>query len=107
MRRLLGHLLLVGLWALSLRQAPAAIAQGRAAIAVTTTAPGVAADGACSLVEALLNANADAPLHADCPAGAGADTIRLAPDALYTLVAPANPGDGGTGLPVISQRHHA
>ncbi len=49
-----------------------------ATIPVTTTNPVVAADGQCSLIEAIDNANADAATHADCPAGSGADVIELA-----------------------------
>ena len=50
-------------------------AQG-AAINVTTAADAVAADGACSLREAVQAANTDAAVS-DCPAGSGADQISL------------------------------
>jgi predicted outer membrane repeat protein len=57
------------------------------------------ADGLCSLIEAIENANDDAATHADCAAGNGADTIELAGGATYELT--ANLG-GGFGLPAIS-----
>jgi uncharacterized repeat protein (TIGR01451 family) len=71
-------------------------------ITVTTTLPEVAADGQCSLIEAIDNANADAASHADCAAGSGADTIELASGASYTLTAVHNNSGGNNGLPVIS-----
>src|SRR5262245_32109053 len=48
-----------------------------ATITVTTNNPNIAADGQCSLIEAIINANSDAAIHADCAAGSGADTIVL------------------------------
>jgi len=56
------------------------------------------ADGQCSLIEAIENANNDAATHADCPAGSGADIIELATGATYDLTSAA----GGTALPTIS-----
>lgn len=50
---------------------------GAAEIVVTTTADVVVANGACSLREALINANADAQTHNDCTGGSGTDTIVL------------------------------
>ncbi len=73
-----------------------------AGINVTTLNPGVAADGQCSLIEAIDNANADAAIHADCPAGTGADTISLQADALYFLTSVNNTVDGANGLPSIT-----
>ena len=61
----------------------------------------VAPDGLCGLVEAIDNANADAPVHADCPAGTGADEILLTADVILdgTDVFAA---DGDTGLPSLT-----
>ena len=41
------------------------------------TPPSINADGKCSLIEAIVNANRNARTHLDCVAGAGADTIVL------------------------------
>jgi hypothetical protein len=71
-------------------------------ITVTTTMPGMNADGQCSLAEALTNANADAATAADCPAGSGADVIMLTTGATYTLTAVDNTTDGANGLPSIT-----
>ena len=49
-----------------------------AGLTVTTTADDTTTDGACSLREALGNANNDAATFPDCPAGTGADTITFA-----------------------------
>jgi CSLREA domain-containing protein len=54
-----------------------------ATIDVTTTADTLANDGQCSLREAVLAANGDAA-QGGCPAGGGADTIRL-PAETFTL----------------------
>jgi hypothetical protein len=75
-----------------------------ALIVVRTTGGGVDADGACSLVEAIENANAAGAVHADCAAGADATTIELAPGESYTLSSAHNAVDGGTGLPVVTRR---
>jgi hypothetical protein len=56
-----------------------------ATITVSTSNPNIAADGQCSLVEAIVNANNDAATHADCPAGSGADMIVLPANANVTL----------------------
>lgn len=72
-----------------------------ATMIVETDIAVAAADGLCSLVEAIDNANADAAVHADCPAGAGPDTITLTADIVLTAVA-ATPGVGATGLPSIT-----
>ena len=71
-------------------------------IVVNTTDPAVAADGLCSLIEAIDNANSDAATHADCPAGSGADTIELAGSATYELDEVNVTYNGSNGLPVIS-----
>src|SRR4051812_26942966 len=47
-----------------------------ATIPVTTAADSLAADGACSLREAVIAANSDLP-RSGCPAGLGVDTIEL------------------------------
>jgi hypothetical protein len=41
------------------------------------TSPSINADGKCSLIEAIVNANRNARTHLDCVAGAGPDTIVL------------------------------
>ena len=46
-------------------------------ITVTTTADTLVTDGACSIREAIINANNDATTWPDCAAGAGADIINL------------------------------
>ncbi len=73
---------------------------GRAA--TLTVAAGVVdiddADGQCSLIEAIINANNDAATHPDCPAGNGADVIELAANATYTITQWYN----GDGLPDIT-----
>ncbi|MCG3159248.1 MAG: hypothetical protein JMDDDDMK_00234 [Acidobacteria bacterium] len=73
-------------------------------ITVTTTANAIAADGQCSLREAIINANNDAATHADCAAGSGADTILLAAGATYTLDARDNTEYGFNGLPAITSQ---
>src|SRR6266545_7577642 len=75
-----------------------------AIITVTTTNSDIAADGQCSLIEAIINANNDVATHADCPAGSGADTIVLPASANLTLSAVDNTTFGPTGLPVITSR---
>lgn len=72
-----------------------------ATITVTTTNPAIAADGQCSLIEAIVNANADAATHADCPAGSGADVIELANSANYVLDQVAVTYYGPNGLPIV------
>jgi CSLREA domain-containing protein len=74
MRRLLALTMLMSAVA-----APAATAT---TIDVTTTFDATTADGKCSLREAISSANGDAAVFPDageCPAGAGADTVVLAP----------------------------
>lgn len=66
-------------------------------IVVNTTSSASAADGWCSLPEAITNANADSASASDCVAGQGADTI------LFDLPAPAPWTIGLTSpLPAIS-----
>jgi hypothetical protein len=72
-----------------------------ATITVTAKTPAIIADGKCSLIEAIVNANADAQTHADCLAGSGPDIIVL-PRGVQTLATVDNTVYGPTGLPVIS-----
>jgi hypothetical protein len=60
----------------------------------------VVGNGACSLREAIENANGDAQTHDDCPAGSGADTIFLLP-VVYDLGVAVDRGEQ-TGLPAIT-----
>jgi hypothetical protein len=83
-----------------------ALGQGLASaatITVTTNKPNIIADGQCSLIEAIVNANNDAATHADCAAGSGADTIVL-PTATHKLTNVNNSTYyyGSTGLPWIT-----
>src|SRR5262245_5495541 len=82
-----------------------------ATITVTTNDPRIVADGQCSLVEAIVNANNDAATYPDCPAGSGADTIVLPANAYMMLSNPYVPryttplgtfSDTPAGLPVIT-----
>ena len=73
-----------------------------ASITVNTTSPGINNDGACSIIEALENANADALVHADCVAGSGADVISLPDDAIVIFTTTHNTTGGGNALPVIT-----
>src|SRR4030095_11798521 len=57
-----------------------ALSQGvatAAKITVTTKDARVRPDGQCSLIEAIVNANADAAFFSDCAPGSGPDTIVL------------------------------
>ena len=56
-----------------------------ATITTTDTDPAASANGFCSLIEAIDNANDDAQTHADCAAGNDADTIVLAGSNTYDL----------------------
>lgn len=77
--------------------------QSGVTITVDTTEPGIADDGNCSLIEAIVNANEDKATHQDCDTGSGADTIQLETDATYTLKEVNNQGiNGNNGLPVIT-----
>jgi hypothetical protein len=66
-------LTVIALW-MTLGQAPAWAANIEVAAGVP---PSINADGKCSLIEAIVNANRDLRTHLDCVAGAGADTILL------------------------------
>ena len=67
-------------WSLAGAALLLALGQGvatAATITVTTNNPNIIADGQCSLIEAIVNANNDAATSPTAPAGSGADTIVL------------------------------
>lgn len=66
----------------------------------TNTPPELNADGRCSLVEAVINANDDAALHRDCIAGSGSDTIVLPEKSQQRIKVPV----GYDGVPPITSR---
>ena len=75
-------------WSLAGAALLLALGQGvatAATITVTTNNPNIVADGQCSLIEAIVNANNDAATHPDCTAGSGADTIVLPANANVIL----------------------
>lgn len=72
-----------------------------ASIAVNTFEPAVAADGFCSLIEAMENANADAAIHFDCMAGEGPDAIELMVGE-YIVREVHNEAFGPSGLPAVT-----
>jgi hypothetical protein len=61
------------------------------------TPPSIKADGKCSLIEAIVNANKDVRTHLECVAGSGADTILLPANSQQTL-------NGQELLPQITSR---
>jgi len=82
-----------------------ALSQGTASaatITVNTLIPNIKADGKCSIIEAIVNANNDAATHADCAAGSGADVIQL--PALGTIKVTKSFANyhGRNGLPAIT-----
>lgn len=86
----------------AVRPAPAAPQSGAGVrLVVNTFDPNVVADGRCSLIEALLNANADSAVSPDCAAGSGPDTVLLRPGT-YTLTQVYEDMDGGNGLPAVT-----
>src|SRR4029450_331748 len=97
-------------WSLAGASLWLALGQGAATaatITVTTSNPNIAADGQCSLIEAIVNANNDAATHADCPAGSGADTIGLPANSNVTLssvYATLYNGSHPLGLPLITSQ---
>jgi hypothetical protein len=95
-------------WSLAGAALLLALGQGvasAATITVTTNNPNIAADGQCSLIEAIVNANNDAATFPDCPAGSGADTIVLPANANLTLSNAYGALYGGPfGLPPIASR---
>lgn len=66
------------------------------------TPPEIRIDQRCSLIEAIVNANADDATHSDCLAGNGADVIVLPASSTQLLTAAHNSVYGPTGLPVIT-----
>lgn len=72
-----------------------------ATITVDTADARVRPDGRCSLIEAIFNANADAAVSADCPAGSGSDLIVLPANATLRVRAVYD-AYGPTGLPLIT-----
>jgi hypothetical protein len=94
-------------WSLAGAALLLALGQGvatAATITVTTNNPNVVADGQCSLIEAIVNANDDAATHPDCAAGIGADTIFLPANANVTLNAAVPQFGLAIGLPWITSR---
>ena len=82
LRRKLAYGVAAAALMLALSGVPAPPLQANATIVVTPGAAGIVADGQCSLVEAIINANDGAATHADCaPGSAGHDTIVLAGNA--------------------------
>jgi hypothetical protein len=73
-----------------------------ATITVTTNVPSIAAEGRCSLVEAIINANDDVATHSDCPAGNGADVIQLPPKSTHVFRSTFGNYQGATALPLIT-----
>ena len=93
-------------WSLAGAALLLALGQGMATaatITVTTNDPNIIADGQCSLIEAIVNANKDSATHTDCAAGSGADTIVLPANANLILSAVDN-FSSVTGLPSITSR---
>ncbi len=76
-----GAILLVS----SLMLLGSALTARAATITVTSTADSTANDGACTLREAIINANSDAASWADCAAGSGADVINVTATGTITL----------------------
>jgi hypothetical protein len=94
-------------WSLAGAALLLALGQGvatAATITVTTNNPNAVADGQCSLIEAIINANNDAATHADCGAGSGTDTIVLPANATVTLTNVSDNTYGPTGLPPVTSR---
>ncbi len=82
--------------------APAPPAGAATIIVGPDTGSGAAADGTCSLFEAIDNANADLAVGStDCAAGSGADTIELTASS-YEVTTVDNAFFGYTGLPTIT-----
>jgi len=98
-------------WSLAGAALLLALGQGvvqAATITVITDNPNIIADGQCSLIEAIVNANNDAATHADCAAGNGADTIVLPANAnvMLSVVYGRTYGQFSSpvGLPPIASR---
>lgn len=70
----------------------------------TSQATTIHVNGACTLINALDNANTDTDadgINTGCPIGNGADIINLPANAVYTLTGINNTTDGDNGLPSI------
>ena len=96
-------------WSLAGAALLLALGQGvgtAATITVTTNNPNIAADGECSLIEAIVNANNDAATYPDCAAGSAADTIVLPANANITLLNAngTTQYNGPIGLPRITSQ---
>jgi hypothetical protein len=99
-------------WSLAGAALLLALGQGvssAATITVTTNNPNIAADGQCSLIEAIVDANDDAATYPDCAAGSGADTIVLPANTNLTLSSVfayiyGQLQSGPVGLPPITSR---
>ncbi|HTM08012.1 MAG TPA: right-handed parallel beta-helix repeat-containing protein [Verrucomicrobiae bacterium] len=85
-----------------------ALAQGgaqAATITVNTLVPKIKdGDGFCSLIEAIVNANDDAPTHGDCAGGSGADVIDLPAVSTIKVTKSFTKYYGRTGLPTITSQ---
>lgn len=78
-------------------------ADAAAQITVNTAVPGIAADGFCSIVEAVDNANIQGTVHSDCAPGSPlVTTITLSPGLVITVSQAQSPVDDGSALPVIT-----
>lgn len=89
--------------ALALGGTPLIQAAPSATITVAVGASGQTAGDGCSLVEAILNANADNQSGStECAAGSGADTIVLPTNALLTYTQSFGGSGQQNALPVIS-----
>jgi hypothetical protein len=71
-----------------------------ATIVVGTFESAISADGVCSLIEAMENANDDAATHLDCVAGTGADVIEVMTGE-YLVRDQHNSVFGPSGLPAV------
>ncbi len=84
---------------LALAASPGLGAPG-ATMTVTDGTSTILSNSACSLPEAIINANNDASTYADCGPGSGPDTITLGTDVTLTLALDTTYGN--SGLPVIT-----
>ncbi len=81
-------------------------ASDAATFTVNTNVPGIVADGKCSLIEAIINANNNAVTHSDCVVPGDPDPtedhISLPSNMTFTLAAINNSVYGPNGLPLIT-----
>jgi hypothetical protein len=93
-------------WSLAGAALLLALGQGiatAATITVTTNNPAAIADGQCSLIEAITNANNHSATYPDCAPGTGTDTIIMPANANVLLSSVDNNTYlGPTGLPKIT-----